>query len=110
MKHVIIIALFVGVTHITMAQQSSPPFAYQPSFSAIVVSNVDASAEWYKKVFGLTTGKQLNEVNLGIKIVVLESPNFSVELLEFQGSLIRKDLLHGKPEHTEIQGYLKMGF
>ena len=109
MKHLIILA-FMGVTLAATAQQSSQPFEYRPSFSAIVVSNIDASAEWYKKVFGLTTGKQLIENNLGVRLVVLESEKFSIELLEFRGSLARKDLLQGKPEHTEIQGHFKIGF
>jgi len=66
--------------------------------------------EWYKKVFVLTTVKQLSETNLGIRIVVLESPTLTLELLEFSGSLTRKKLLEGTQEGTEIQGHLKFGF
>jgi catechol 2,3-dioxygenase-like lactoylglutathione lyase family enzyme len=109
MKRLVIAYLLVaGVVSATVAQ--SPAFDYRAGFSAIVVRDVDASVDWYKKVFGLNTIKEISDQNIGMKIVILESPSLTLELLQLGGSLSRKDLVQGKKEGTEIQGHLKMGF
>lgn len=110
MKHIIILAFAMGIALTTTAQQTSPPFEYRPCYSAIIVSNVDTLGEWYKKVFGLSKVKEISDENEGVRIMVLESGNFTLELIELNSSLVRKDLLQGKQDGIEIQGQVKMGF
>lgn len=110
MKHIFILAFAMGIALTTTAQQTSSPFDYRPGYSAIIVNNVDASGEWYKKVFGLSKVKEISDENVGVRIMVLESNNFTLELIELSGSLVRKDLLQGKQDGIEIQGQVKMGF
>src|SRR5689334_13189450 len=110
MKRIIILVLpLVIVAFATVAQQS-PSFEYRAGFSAIVVRDADVAVDWYKKVFGLNAIKEISDQTIGMKIVILESPTLTLELLQLGGSLDRKALLAGKKEGTEIQGHFKMGF
>ena len=52
----------------------------------------------------------MKDEGTGYRVVILESPNFSLELLQLNGSLKAKDLLKGKPEDTKIEGHFKIGF
>lgn len=85
-------------------------FDYQPSFSAVVVKDIDASVNWYKSVFGLGVKEVMNDPNNAYKITILESPKYMVELLQLNGSVPKAESLKGKPSGTETQGHFKIGF
>ncbi len=85
-------------------------FEYQPSFSAVVVRNIDTSVSWYKSVFGLTVKQTMNDAGGGYKITILESPTYMLELLELKGSVPKTEALKSKAAGTETQGHFKVGF
>lgn len=83
---------------------------FQPGFSAKVVKNLTTSSKWYQSVFGLKIKNEISDPNQAYKIHILESANYSVELLELKGSLVKSELLKGNPDGTEVQGHFKIGF
>ncbi len=99
------IGLIIGMTE--CYGQSS---IVTPYFSAVVVSNIEVSTKWYQSVFDLKAKNQMNDENAGYKLMILESSAMLLELLELRGSLVRKALVEGKSEGTEIQGHFKIGF
>ena len=85
---------------IFMHGQEVPTF--QPSFSSAVVKDLATSSKWYQSVFGLKIKNEITDPNQSFKIHILESYNYSVELSELKGSLVKSELLKGKPEGTEM--------
>ena len=83
------------------------PLEYTPSFSAVIVKNMDASSRWYQSVLGLKVKEQLKDEKAGYNISILESPSFTLELLELKNSI---DTKAGKPQDKENQGLFKIGF
>jgi len=92
------------------AQSKNPTPDFQPYFSAIVAKNFTASVKWYQSVFGLKVRTEMNDPNQSYRVIILESSNYLLEILELKGSLIKEELVQGKPNGTEIQGHLKIGF
>jgi predicted enzyme related to lactoylglutathione lyase len=110
-KLTIIIVIFICHTSCqAQTKNSESKFDYIPNFSAVVVSNLNASVQWYKSVFDLKTKNEMNDPNGSYKITILESPTYSLELLELRGSLMQKEILKGKPDDIKIQGHFKIGF
>ncbi len=94
----------------SFAQPATSSFEYHPSFSAIVVKNLDSSAKWYQSVFDLKLKGHMKDENAGYNIFILESPSLTIELLELKNSFNPKNLLKDKPEGTQLQGFFKIGF
>jgi len=90
--------------------QNAPAFKYAPSFSAIIVKDVDTSAAWYQAVFDMKTKNRINDTERGFRIVIMEHSSFILELIENKSWPDQKQLLSGKPEGTRIQGFFKIGF
>ncbi|HEX5169912.1 MAG TPA: VOC family protein [Cyclobacteriaceae bacterium] len=84
--------------------------AFEPYFSATVVTNLERSAQWYQSVFGLAVKERMNDAVGNYKIIILTSPKLMWELLELKGSLARHALLEGKAPGTQIEGPFKTGF
>jgi hypothetical protein len=91
------------------AQPTTPAFNYRPSFSAIIVSDVRASSEWYQSVLSLKVRDKIADENAGYDIQILEAPAMTLELLQIRNSVTKKDALTGKPEGAEVRGYFKFG-
>ena len=70
------------------------------SYFAVIVSDVDASAAWYRSVLGLQTVSRLSKDG-EYDIVNLHGPGIFVELLELPAAL-------GRPA-GDIQGPFKVG-
>lgn len=60
------------------------------TYFAQIVSDVDASAEWYQSTFGLTPGARLSESGR-YKIVNLHGPGVFIELLELDDAIDRPE-------------------
>jgi predicted enzyme related to lactoylglutathione lyase len=101
---------FVVASIISFSCFSQATFVYEPYFPAIVVNDLGVSVEWYKSLFGLKVKTESTDIPSGYKVAILESENMMIELMELRGSLPREQLLTGKPEGTQIQGLLKIGF
>lgn len=86
------------------------PFNYVPYFSAIVADKLDSSEKWYCSLFGLKVTKRMSEPATGFRVVILESSNLLIELIENESSLSPKEMLANKPGGTIIKGLFKIGF
>jgi catechol 2,3-dioxygenase-like lactoylglutathione lyase family enzyme len=82
---------------------------YQPYFSAVVVKKLATSVKWYQSVFDLKLKSEMKDPNQAYHIVILESPNYLLELLELKGSIDKAGLLKDKQD-AEMQGHFKIGF
>ena len=69
-------------------------------YFAVIVSDIDASTEWYRSTLGLSLGAQLGD-GTRYKIANLRKPGIFVELLELQAASER-------PE-GRIEGPFKVG-
>ena len=101
--------LLLGTFNFLTAQEVSP-LKYQPYFSAVIVKNVDSSTAWYQSVFNLKINKRINDPERGFRVMLLESQDFFLELIENKSWPDQKELLNDKPAGTRIQGFFKIGF
>ena len=56
--------------------QESVSFGYKSFFSAVIVSNMEISVDWYRSVFKLQVKERMNEDGSGFKVVILQSEKF----------------------------------
>lgn len=63
-----------------------PPFMAQGAFAAIVVSDLDASVNWYESKLGLHVVKRGRSPRLPAETVVLGGHNLFVELIHHDGT------------------------
>jgi glyoxylase I family protein len=92
-----------------LTSQAQISFDYKPNGSAVIVTDIEKSSKWYQSVFGVTVKSRMEDPK-AYKVVILESPNLVLELLELKGSVPRSEALKGKPDGTQIQGLFKIGF
>src|SRR5262245_39754670 len=90
--------------------QIAPAFNYAPSFSAVIVKNVDTSAAWYQAVFEMKIKNRINDTERGFRVVIMEHSSFILELIENKSWPDQRQLLSGRPDGTRIQGFFKIGF
>lgn len=103
-----LLLLIVQLTS-TQGNRLSAP-AVRPHFAAVVVSNLDAASEWYKRLLNLKLKSEMKDDAGTYRIVILTSPEFELELLSLKGSVPRTNCLSGQPAGTEMQGLFKTGF
>jgi hypothetical protein len=108
MKGKLILGLLIGLSN-TIQSQQAPSFRVDPYFSALIVKNIDSSVNWYRSVLGLKS-RFLPGTPQGIKVAILESPQFVLEIIENNTWIDPKELLKGRPEGTRLHGYFKTGF
>lgn len=82
----------------------------QPYFSAIMVSNVEQSIQWYSNVFGLTVRNRFDSEERGYKQVIMHSPEMLIELVEMKSKVTEEEALKDKPKGTAVIGFSKFGF
>lgn len=82
----------------------------QPYFTAIMVSNVEKSVQWYSDTFGLTIRNRYDSEEGGYKQVIMHSPDMLIELVELKSKVTAEEALKDKPKGTTIIGFSKFGF
>ncbi len=82
-----------------LSNSQTPQFS--PYFSAIIVSDVENSVEWYSQVFSAEVVARYDNEERGFKIVNLDAGNFLIELLELRDA---------KAKVGRSQGFFKTGF
>ena len=109
MKKAIIVLLLAISTSFSYGQITSlpKPEAY---FSAIIVSDIEASITWYSKSFGFTVINKVASEERGFKQANLQCGKILIELIELTSSVSPKNLLKNHPKKTKIDGFFKFGF
>lgn len=82
----------------------------QPSFSAIIVANIDSSVNWYINTFNLTLRNRFDNSERGYKQAILISKQTMIELVELKTGITRDSLLNKFPQGTQLHGLNKFGF
>jgi catechol 2,3-dioxygenase-like lactoylglutathione lyase family enzyme len=104
----LLIVIFLVLVISGYSQNVAPEF--QPYFSAVIVNNLEESVKWYQSVLNLKVKTNMNHPNHSYHIIILESSDYMLELLELRGSLAKDEVMKGKPKGTEVQGHFKIGF
>jgi len=108
-KNLISILIVTLLAPIGYSQSSKVP-DLKPYFVAIIVSNIDASSQWYSDVLGFETLNRVDMEERGIRQENLKRGNATIELIETKTAIYPKDILEGKAKKTKIAGYFKIGF
>jgi hypothetical protein len=82
----------------------------QPSFTAIIVANIDSSVTWYINTFNLTLRNRVDNSERGYKQAILISKLTMIELVELKKGIGRDSLLNKFPQGTQLHGLNKFGF
>lgn len=90
--------------------QGSGNVGVAPHGSAVIVSRVDVSAKWYEQILGLKQVNRMVDDAGTYKVIILESPQMILELLELSGSVAPSEVLSTKPEGAKLQGHFKIAF
>lgn len=78
-------------------------------FWAISVPDVEASVRWYQSVFGLAITQQLTTPDGAVKVVILESPNLTVEILQMADAVPVSRCGPGVKSKAALHGLFKVG-
>lgn len=109
MKKLLIIATLASLSLFSQAQTQTPP-GLQAYFSAIIVSSLDSSIQWYSNILGLKVLNKTVSEERGFKHANLGGEGILLELLELDKALPRKDILKGYADRTYMTGLFKTGF
>lgn len=82
----------------------------KPYFSAIIVSNIDSSIEWYKKILKLELRNRTDAPERGFIQANLDNKDMLIELIQVDSSLTEKEILEKYPPRTRVRGFMKIGF
>ena len=110
MKRKIYLLLIISIIASAVHAQNNTAFEYRPLFAAVIVKDVDTSTAWYQAVFNVQVKNRINDTQNGFRVMILESPDFLLELIENRSWPDRNKLLQGQPEGTRVQGLFKIGF
>ncbi len=89
MQRIVSLSLVValGVVGAVSADPSAVPRGMRPYLVAISVASVDASATWYQETLGLQLVEKKTFDEQGIKVALLKSDGFRLELVELKNSV-----------------------
>jgi catechol 2,3-dioxygenase-like lactoylglutathione lyase family enzyme len=90
--------------------QSNIPSDLESSFSAIIVSDIESSIQWYNQVLGYTLVDQRSIDEIGLKQANLENNDLSLELIQLKSAKPAHDLLAPYPPKTRVRGFFKIGY
>lgn len=78
-------------------------------FWAISVPDVEASVKWYQNIFGLNITQQLTTPDGAVKVVILESPNLIVEIIQMADAIPLSKCSPSLRSKASLHGLFKVG-
>lgn len=109
MKRTILILGLVMMANTGFSQNDSLP-KLTPYFSALIVSDMEASITWYSENFGFEVMNQVSSETKKFKIANLKREGALLELIELDSAITAKELLKDQPQGARLQGIFKIGF
>jgi hypothetical protein len=82
----------------------------QPSFTAITVTNIDSSMNWYINTLNLRLRNRIDNDEKGFKQAILINSESMIELVELKMGISIDTLLSKYPKATQSLGFYKFGF
>ncbi len=104
--HLVALALVVSVAH----AQGPPVGTMRSSFAAVIVSDFDASLEWYQQVLGFEVVNRRELPERGIFQANLKREGADLEILALAMAVDPLALSAEVDEKTRFQGLFKIGF
>lgn len=89
---------------------SQGELAYSPSFTAIIVTDIEKSAQWYTRIFRLKEINRFESEERGFVIALLQNDDFTLELLQLQNSIQPQEFIPDYNAKTKVVGLFKIGF
>jgi catechol 2,3-dioxygenase-like lactoylglutathione lyase family enzyme len=112
---VLLAAILFGLP--AAAQDSPPPAPAPPEpleatpfFTALSVRSVEASAAWYRKVFGFEVVRKMESPGSAPRIFLLRKPGALLELVEAEAAKAPADLEPPLERRFLLHGVFKVGF
>lgn len=103
--------LFIGLCLITLACPSQEnTSSIQPYFSAIIVSDIENSIDWYSKRFNFKVVSKTDLEERGFKQANLKTDSILLELIEIEGTFDAKKAVEENTEYKFVKGIFKIGF
>lgn len=87
-----------------MTAENPAPFAYALHNVTTTVSDLDASIDWWRRVFGLTLLTRTRFDAIGADVAFLQGPGFQLELLQAADGLRLPELTAEPPAHIRPIG------
>ena len=109
MKKAILLFFLFTYSSFCSSQAKSLPKP-EAHFSAIIVSDIERSINWYTTSFGFKVLNKVVSEKRGFKQANLKCEKILVELIELNTSLSQKEVLKSHPKKTKIDGFFKFGF
>ena len=109
MKKIFLLFIFVIGSSFCHSQLNSLPKP-EAHFSAIIVTNIETSINWYATSFGFKVLNKVTSNERGFKQANLKCGTTLIELIELKTSLSPTELLKKHPKKTRIDGFFKFGF
>ncbi|MEM7103882.1 MAG: VOC family protein [Bacteroidota bacterium] len=103
-----LLVLFTVLPYFGMAQKTNLPKT-NAFFSAIIVSDIDASRVWYCDNLGFKSMERAQAKIPGLYQDNLQNGKMAIELIQIRGSIPQSDALEGKPPKTKLEGFFKFG-
>lgn len=82
----------------------------KPYFTAIIVSDISNSIDWYTQNLGLEVKNQIENEARGFKQANLGKEGMAIELIELNSAVAPQELMEDSPKGTKLTGFFKVGF
>ena len=82
----------------------------EPSFVAVIVSDIDTSIAWYSRHLDLTLQDRTDRADFGFSQANLSNAAVHVELIQIKGSISADQVASAFGAKSRLQGVFKFGF
>jgi len=79
-------------------------------FSALIVTDMDSSIQWYSSMLGFELASSSTSEELGFKQSNLNNGNTRLELIELNAALLPQEAIPDYNTKTRLVGIFKIGF
>lgn len=93
---------------LSMPKQNGSPL--RASFAALIVSDFEASLNWYNQILGFKILNQNEIRSRSIKQANLQRGAFYLELISIENSISANKILKKQPDKSLVHGFFKLGF
>ena len=105
----ILILLFIACTPVWIMAQNASNLSLEAHFSAMIVSNIDTSIDWYTQVLGFEVLNFVESKERGFKQSNLKKNAIAIELIELDSAISIEDVPYYTSK-TRVKGFFKTGF
>ncbi len=100
------VAALMASSGISAGEKTDP----EPFFFALSVADVDASVDWYERLFAFETSRQVDLPERGLRIRLLARPGALLELIESSAAAPLVRHAPAVERRHEVHGVFKFGF